>query len=293
MHSIVDLQIEEFKEISLKYDAFIIDLWGVIHNGFVAYTGSVECINHLIEIGKPIIFMSNAPRPNTVVLKKLLELEINANLEMVLTSGDTTRIFLIENLIKTPNKKYYHLGAHRNTDLLIDINICLTEDIQQCDAILLTAYIDEHEDLEQFNDILKQAADLKIPIICSNPDKIVINGVKNRYCAGFLAEKYEMLGGTVYYYGKPHLTIYDIGLDKLKLKGIYDKNKILMIGDTLETDIQGAINVGIKSALVLTGNTNNLLIKYNQLTKTKTETLKDLLDNYKIYPTHVISGLRY
>lgn len=291
MHPIVDLRIEEFQDISCKYDAFIIDLWGVIHDGFVAYTGSVESINHLIDIGKPIIFMSNAPRPNTVVLKKLLELKINANQDMVLTSGDTTRIFLAENLIKVPDKKYYHLGAHRNSDLLVDINICLTEDIKQCDAILLTAYIDENEDLNQFNHILKQAVDLKIPIICSNPDKIVINGVKNRYCAGFLAEKYEMLGGTVHYYGKPHLTIYDIGLHKLKSQGIYDKKKILMIGDTLETDIQGAINADIRSALVLTGNTNNLLkeSKYNKLSKD--QALKDLLNNHKIYPTHVIKGL--
>lgn len=291
MPIVTDIIIEEFKDISYKYDAFIIDLWGVIHDGFKGYPGAVECINKLIATNKPIIFMSNAPRPNIIVLKKLLELKINATQDMILTSGDVTRIFLAKELIDAPYKKYFHLGAHRNSDLLMKLNINLTNDFDQCDTILLTAYLDEDEDLKQFDYILQQAVALQIPIICSNPDKIVVNGHKNRYCAGFLAQKYEELGGTVIYHGKPHLSIYTTALEDLKLKEINDRNRILMIGDTIETDIQGAINSGISSALVLTGNTHNLLKEYRDHHLTPNQALNQIFNQYKIFPTHVINSL--
>lgn len=283
--------IDGLQAINPKYDAFIIDLWGVIHDGFIAYPGTVDRINHLISINKPIIFMSNAPRPNKIVLQKLLDLRINATSDMVLTSGDATRLFLKEELIKMPSKKYYHLGAHRNSDLLADIDLHLVDDISQADSILLTAYIDENEDLEQFDHILKQAAMLQLHVICPNPDKIVINGNKNRYCAGFLAEKYEQLGGKVHYYGKPHVAIYNIALEYLQSLGIYNKDRILMIGDTLETDIQGAANVGIKSTLVLTGNTGNLLKNHQYTQIFQEQALENLFHEYNLFPDHILKSL--
>ena len=87
------------QDIASEYDAFIIDLWGVVHNGVVAYPGVVACLNNLIADNKPIIFMTNAPRPNKVILQQLLDLKINANIDMMLTSGDTARSVLKKTLI--------------------------------------------------------------------------------------------------------------------------------------------------------------------------------------------------
>lgn len=277
------------QDIVSEYDAFIIDLWGVVHNGVVAYPGVVACLNNLIADNKQIIFMTNAPRPNKVILQQLLDLKINANLDMMLTSGDTARSVLKKTLINKPSTRYYHLGKHRNPDILIDLELNLVDDFTKSDIILLTVYLEEHENLEQFDDILKQAATMKIPVICPNPDRVAIHGSKNIYCAGFLADKYEKLGGIVEYYGKPHLPIYSIALDRLLDQGVFNKKRILMVGDTLATDIQGAKNAGIDSALVLTGNISNLL---KNLKSSELEALENLFINNNVFPNHILHSLR-
>lgn len=276
------------QDILSSYDAFIIDLWGVVHNGINAYPGTVELLNYLIANNKAIIFMTNAPQLSNSILQQLLALNIRANPEMMLTSGDTTRHAIKNILINNPFTKYYHLGTDINHDILVDLELNLVHDIKNSDIILLTAHMTEHENLEKFDDTLKQAAILNIPIICTNPDQVATHGNTNIYCAGFLANKYEKLGGKVEYYGKPHLPIYNAAFDRLLTQGIFNKKRILMIGDTLATDILGAKNAGIDSALVLTGNTGKLLKNTNEEKLIKLEQL--FLEN-NIFPTYILHGL--
>lgn len=276
------------QELIPEYDAFIIDLWGVVHNGVTAYPGAVECLNYLIANNKAIIFMTNAPQSSNSVLQKLLELNISAKLEMMLTSGDTTRRAIKNVLINNPSTKYYHLGTDIKHDILLNLELNLVDNIKNSNVILLTAYIPDHEDLDQFDSILKQAATLNIPIICTNPDHVATHGNTNIYCAGFLADKYEKLGGKVEYYGKPHLPIYQAAFDRLLTQGIFNKKRILMIGDTLATDILGAKNAGIDSALVLTGNVGKIFKNTNheQLT-----VLEHMFIENDLFPTYILQGL--
>lgn len=273
-----------FNSLAEHYEGFILDVWGVIHNGFKAYPEVVESINHLIELKKPIIFMSNAPRPGSVTIKKLLELGIQAKPSMILTSGDIVREEL------KPKQRFYHLGAERNQDLLAGIPVSVVDTLIDADFLLLTAYLDEGEDLNQYDDLLKQGVSLNIPAICANPDKIVINGNQNRYCSGIFAEKYERMGGKVYYYGKPYAKIYERALKQFKEQGINDKHQIIMIGDTLDTDILGANIAGIDSGLVLTGNMETLLSEKNEIkVRSKAEVLQRIFEEYEIAPTWVIT----
>jgi HAD superfamily hydrolase (TIGR01459 family) len=248
------------------YHAFLIDLWGVVHDGFQAYPGVVDSLNYLISQNKPIIFLSNAPRPDKVVMKKLIELGIHVTPDMILTSGDAVRHQLQhyeDPVFKQLGKCFYHLGAIRNQDILADIEANVTDNLDEANFILLSVFLDEGEDLQQFQPFLQEAHARKIPIVCANPDKVVIHGNSQRYCAGVFAAEYEKMGGTVHYYGKPHPAILEFALKKLKHKGVQDKSKIIMIGDTLETDIQSAKIMGVDSALVLTGNMEIILAKNN------------------------------
>lgn len=278
-------------EIFNNYDAFIIDMWGVVFDGFSPYPGAVDCLNHMIKSGRAIIFMSNAPRPAQLTVEKLLSFNIQATPEMMLTSGDVVRKHLQEtnNTNTIHREKYYHLGAHRNQDILSEITIDLVNDIKEADKILLTAYVDEDEDLNQYDNLLQEAAMNNLTAICANPDKIVINGNKNRYCAGTFAEKYEKMGGKVHYYGKPYSEIYKIAFQKLQALGIHNKNRILMIGDTLETDIAGAKMAGIESALVLSGNTSILL----QGNTSNLALIENLVEKHDIHPTWILEGLKW
>lgn len=286
------------KQILPQYDAYIIDLWGVIHDGVSSYPGVVACLNNLIESQKPIIFLSNAPRPGNVVIKKLLELGIHATLNMILSSGDAVRYQLAhrqDQHFKQLGKRIYHLGAERNQDILSGLNSDITEQLttrlEDADYILLTAYMDDDEDLNQYDELLKKAKALNLPMVCANPDKGVVNGPRMRYCAGVLAEKYEKLGGIVYYYGKPHKMILDFTLLRLGQSGINNKQKILVIGDTLETDIQSAKLMGTDSALVLTGNMGELLSEQKNASQSEDDFLKALFQKEKIEPTWVIPAL--
>ncbi len=268
-----------------RYDAFIIDLWGVVHDGVYAYPGVVQTLNNLIA-QKTVLFLSNAPRPAEVAMKKLIEEGIHAQPRHVLTSGDAVR----EQLIKWDDPVFsqlgrclYHLGAAKNQDILSGLTLNTTTEIEKADFVLLSAFMEADEDLTQFDDLLHTALKAKLPLICANPDKIVVHGEGMRYCSGVLAEKYEKMGGTVFYYGKPNPRVYELAFKRLAAVGIHDKKRMLMIGDTLETDILGANNVGIDSAVVKTGNMEKLLIAGNSMEK--------ILQNYGIMPTWVIDSL--
>ena len=77
----------------------------------------------------------------------------------------------------------------------------------------------------------------KIPVICANPDKIAMHGDTTHKCAGYIADKILAEGGQVIFIGKPNPLIYKIILEKFSFA---ESSKVLMIGDTIETDIKGA-----------------------------------------------------
>ena len=247
-------KISSTDEVIKNYDAFIIDIWGVIYDGSKPYEGTVAYLNKMIDEGKSIIFLSNAPRPGSLSEQKFSHWGINMKNSSVYTSGDYFREQLLNS---TDRKKVYHLGAERNQDILADIEVETVENIKEAECLLLTIFVDDKEDLSHYDDLLKEAANLKIPAICANPDLTVIESNKTRYCAGTFAKKYTQLGGVVEYYGKPDSRIFNKILAKYEKMGITNRKKILMIGDTLETDILGANKVGLDSALVLTGNGRN------------------------------------
>lgn len=285
-------QISTAKKVLGHYDAYLIDLWGVIHDGFHPYPGVVDCLNRLILQNKSLIFISNAPRPSHVMMKKLIDFGIAIKPEMMLTSGDVVRHQLThyeDAHFRGVGKCIYHLGADRNPDILEGLDVDLALNIEQADFILLTAYLDEDEDLNQLDARLQQAVNRNIPMLCANPDKIILNGNKRRHCSGVFAEKYEKMGGIVHYYGKPHKAILDAALTTLQKKGIQDRDRILMIGDTLETDIQAAQKMGTHSALVLTGNTGIMLDENKEIPTPKF--LENLFQRTGINPNWVIPSL--
>lgn len=248
-------QVLSIKEIIVPYQVLLIDIWGVVYNGVGPYEGAVECLNKMIEDGKRVIFLSNNPRKYTFAKEKLSSFGIDMQKASIYTSGDAVREQLLawnDDVFKNLGRKLYHLGEARNKEILADIKVDVTTDIKQADFLLITAYLDEGEDLNVYDHLLKEAADLKIPAICANPDVAVPQGDSIRYCAGMIGKLYEEMGGIVHYYGKPDVRMFNAVLNKYLSD--YDKSKILMIGDTIDTDILGANRANLDSALVLTGN---------------------------------------
>ncbi len=254
-------KLDHLSEIYNQYDAFIIDLWGVMHNGIRLNPSAMSVVKELEEKGKRIVFLSNAPRPTKQVVEFLKKLKMEEKfLKNVLTSGEAAVNSLKENKF---GRKFFHLGPKRDDSLFFDIKKNKTT-IEECDFILCTGLFDEEEDLKYYKDILKNFTKKKL--VCTNPDLIVHRGNTEEYCAGKIAEIFENLGGEVIYFGKPHKEVY--------LSCLNMNQKTLVIGDNLKTDIKGANNMKLES-LFITGGIYKSKIKNE-------EDIKELLKKYNV-----------
>ena len=255
-------KLDHLKNIINNYDHFIIDLWGVIHNGIRPYQGAMETIEELYKNNKNYCFLSNAPRPVNDVRKFLIEkMKISEKyLKNILTSGEAA-INSIKNF--EYGKFFFHLGPERDCKIYLGFENYKTK-LEKCDYILCTGlYDDKMSELEFYKKLLNNYINKKM--ICTNPDLIVDKGNTQEYCAGTIAKLFESIGGKVIYFGKPHKEIYNSILK--------ENDKALIIGDNLRTDIKGA-NLIKQDSLFITGgvhkneiqeldNFSSVLKKYN------------------------------
>ena len=254
-------KLNHLSEIHNQYDAFLIDLWGVMHNGIKLNASAMNAIKQLDKKSKKIIFLSNAPRPSKKVKEFLKKLEMEERfLKNIFTSGEAASNSLKQNKF---GEKFFHLGPSRDDSLFLQI-IKNKTTIEKCDFILCTGLFDEEEEnLNYYKDLLKDFTNKKL--VCTNPDLVVHRGNEEEYCAGKIAEIFEGLGGKVIYFGKPHKEVY--------LSCLEPNQRTLVIGDNLKTDIKGANNMGLDSIFIISGvnkakinnedDVNKLLNKYN------------------------------
>ena len=234
-------KIDHLAEIYNSYDTFIIDLWGVMHNGIKLNPKAIEAVDNLMKNKKKVIFLSNAPRPSSEVKKFLNQLKMEDRyLKNILTSGEAAMQALQGHKY---GKFFYHLGPKKDDSIFFKIKANNTN-LEKCNFILCTGLFDDHRDnLDYYKQLLKNHIDKKL--ICTNPDLTVHRGDVEEYCAGSVANIFESAGGKVIYFGKPYKEIY-----KMCFK---EGEKTVAIGDNLNTDIRGANNMNIDSIFISNG----------------------------------------
>lgn len=236
-------------DIAPDYDHFIIDVWGVLHDGVKAYKGAAEAMDYLKASGKQCLLLSNSPnRASRVVEKVIGPIGINhASYDHILTSGEAAWAHL-----RTHHKgqKVYTFWDDENPTALENLdNVTRVYDVREADFIYGSLVPYDAVEL-QYADVLAIALAHKIPFVCGNPDRVVGHGDGLHLCVGTLAEWYEKNGGNVIWIGKPYRPIYDQAWDML---GKPDKSKILAIGDSLVTDVAGAAGFGCDVLWNVTG----------------------------------------
>ncbi len=254
--------LNHLSEIFQSYDTYVIDLWGVIHNGIALNIKAIEAVENLEKNSKKIVFLSNAPRPSSKVKEFLKSLNMDdKHLSKVVTSGEAAMHAINQ---KKFGKKFYHLGPSRDRSIFERVIENKTK-LDNCDFILCTGLFDEHDnDLEYYKDLLKNYTSKKL--LCTNPDLTVHRGNMEELCAGAIAKTFESIGGKVIYYGKPYKEIYEMCFNK--------REKVLAIGDNLRTDIKGANNMKIDNIFIYNGVHRNEFKNDNELIK--------LFDKYKV-----------
>lgn len=274
------------------YEGFILDLWGVVHNGVSPYPGAIDCLKALRAAGKKVCFLSNAPRRASIVQEQLARYGIDASLyDLVVTSGEDA----FEHLTQRPDawyqnlgNRFYFLGLPKDQHLCDAIPRGQVTDITQAQFILCAGFEKLGQEVPQFKVLLHQAIDLNLPLICVNPDLEVVVGDQRLACAGALAKYYEDHGGYVRYHGKPHASVYK---SIFRQMGWHEGAPVLAIGDSLHTDIRGALNFGIDSAFVCSGIHGEELGLIHGEVPQNPEALEDLCYHYGIVPKIILPGL--
>lgn len=240
--------------LAARYDGYLIDLWGVLHDGVRPYPGALACLAELRRLGKRIIVLSNAPRRAASVKAGTARIGIAGTLydELVCSGEETWRDLAAWSgpFYRDLGRRCYPLMAGRDRGMLDGLSLELVDEIARADFILATGVEGPGERVEQFADALDTARARDLPMICANPDLVVMRGGVQEICAGALAEAYERRGGRVRYHGKPHYPVY---ARCFELLAPIDRGRILAIGDSLRTDIAGAAGAGIDSILVTDG----------------------------------------
>lgn len=281
--------IKGMAEILDDYDGFIVDLWGVVHNGHNLYPGVIPCLEEMKARSKRIVFLSNAPRRAHAALSRLEEMGLPEGLyEGLVTSGEAVHGALKDRThdwAQALGSKCYHIGATKDLSLFEEEVCERVERIEEAGFILNSGIECAGQTVEDFEDILQQALTLNLPMVCANPDLVVHIGTSLEYCAGAIAKRYQDLGGTVHFMGKPYGEVYARVLNHFPSGA-----RLLAIGDAFETDIKGAQAYGLDSAFVGGGiHRGDLQIQEGELPQP--ELMEHLCDRYGVSPTYVIPGL--
>lgn len=275
------LKLNSFAEIYESYDNFIIDLWGVVHNGVKIFDGILEVLEKIKISKKKVFFMTNAPRRSYIIESQLSDFGLRRDLyECVISSGEVTWYFL-----KKKKYRFCHIiGPQRDYNLIDGLNYEIAKTHQQVEVIINTGPWGFEDTLDNYKPLLNSLVKTKPIMICSNPDKIVVRGNKFVICAGLLAEYYELIGGKVIYYGKPYNEIYEFCYQKISNK---TKKKTLVVGDSLDNDIKGANEQNLDSLLVIDG----IHREVNGKNGVDKEKLNDLIKKKNVNPKYYIKEL--
>ena len=157
-------ELNHLADIFENYDTFVIDLWGVIHNGVTLNPNAIEAVDKLKKNSKKIVFLSNAPRPSSKVINFLLKMKMDKKyLDHVMTSGEAAMHAINQ---KKFGKTFYHLGPVRDISVFEKVKDNRA-DLQNCDFILCTGLFDDYNnDLNYYKKLLLNQVSKKLNTCC-------------------------------------------------------------------------------------------------------------------------------
>lgn len=244
--------IERLRDLVDGVEVILSDIWGVVHNGLVSFPEACEALHTYRQRGGTVILITNAPRPADSVQRQLRKLGVaDETYDAIVSSGDLTRNFVADH----PGKKIFWIGPERDSSLHRGLDAVMAP-LEQADYIICTGlFDDETESAEDYRAMMLQAREHKLPLICANPDIVVERGDRLIYCAGAIAELYRELGGEAIFYGKPHRPIYEraMALAAERRGRPTSLDRVLAIGDSVRTDLTGALGFGIDCLFLTRG----------------------------------------
>ncbi len=249
----------------MNQKGYLLDMDGVIYRENKLLPGAKDLIAYLLESGTPFVFVTNnsTPTPEDLVVK-LAHLGIkNLYPRHFYTSAINAADFLAET---HPRCTVFALGESGLSTALKEKGIA--NDTINPSYVVVGEGLPSGEKITKAHELIENGARL----VCTNPDYwCPVKSTATRPGAGALAAYLEAsTGRRAYYLGKPNPYMFFRARRLLHRQ----THEVMMVGDTMETDIRGAIEIGMQACLVLTGSTQ----------------LPDL-GGYVYQPTCVMSGV--
>ncbi len=290
--------IASLDEISNRYNAAFVDLWGCVHNGYRPFPYAVAALQRFRRQGGKVVLVTNAPRHRAAVEKQLGKIGVPRDAwDTIATSGDSARFAMFHGAV---GQKVFFIGQPHDLSFFEPLEIVenapLIERVAigEAEGIVCTGPEDPLAHPDTYRGLFLDAKARGLKLLCANPDIVVDRGETREWCAGALAEFYSDMGGTSLYFGKPWPPIYDLARRRLAaLGGDVDDTKIIAIGDGMATDIKGAVGEDLDVVFISGG----LAAGETKTTdapdaQPDPEALADFLARHHFNPTFTIGLLR-
>lgn len=237
-----------------SYDGYILDQWGVLHNGVEPYQGVLEGLRELKAHKKQVIILSNSGKRAEPSVARLTGLGIRRDLyKELVTAGEVTWRGLSEQKdppFKGFGKKCLLFCRNNDHGLIEGLDLEIVTEPEEADFILISGTDTPEAKIEDYELILRRTVARGIPAICANPDIVGIYGNERTMGPGAIARRYQEIGGVAHYIGKPHAPIFKYCLS---LFNNVMPARVLVIGDSLSHDIAGGHSLDLDTAFITTG----------------------------------------
>ena len=280
------MEIKRFKELVKQYKVVFFDAYGVLrkHHGMIK--GVEEMLSFLVEEGIDFYIITNDASRSPRLLAKVYQ-DYGIDLvkeENMISSAMMSVEFLKENVY--PGSIIAYLGREtsehfiRSADLIpIRMEDVVEKDYPELGGIML---FDDggYEFHPGINKTLNVIRGTDVPVIVANPDKIYpVSDGEFAIAIGSIANMMEAVSNRkFFYFGKPDVSIFEYAYEIANTKRKVSKREVLMVGDTLDTDIIGGNQFGIDTALVLSGSTIE-------------KQAESLIKQMGIVPTHICKSV--
>jgi len=247
-----------------SHHGYLIDMDGVIHRGSEPIEGAAEFISYLVENDIPYLFLTNnsAYTPLDVVVN-LRKFDIETSEEHVYTSALATAEFVHT---QRPNGTAFVIGEGGLLNALNDVNYAISRDAPDY-VIVGEGRVLNFELVERAHRLIANGASL----LSTNSDTWCPTDSGPRPgCGAIVALLESATGRRAYHVGKPNPFMMRAARKRINLR----TDEVIMIGDTMDTDIRGATDLGFRSILVLTGSTTT-----------------DALKEYPFAPTYIVRSI--
>jgi HAD superfamily hydrolase (TIGR01459 family) len=234
-----------------RFDGFIVDQWGVLHDGSRPYPGALDCLERLRAAGKGVVVLSNSGRREDANVRLMEEMGFPPRLfDRVVSAGEDAR----EAIVARATPFHARLGrrCHAFTragdrSILEGIGIDFVDAVGEADFLAAIGIDSPRRNLPDYEEELRAGVARGLPMICANPDISRFHAGRLVDATGVLARRYEALGGEVFYHGKPWPAIYASCLSALPGCA---PGRVVAVGDSIEHDVLGAERAGLPCAFV-------------------------------------------